>query len=173
MHLFKNPLKLTLQSVSVACLLGIGSAHAQSSGNVTLNVTLTDVLALSINDATVALNFANATDYQTGLTVQKTGQLTVTSNRAYDLKVKANSDLTFGSNTIPVSNVNVRSTTASDMGTTQTVSLSTADQTVAGNASAAIAKAVSLEYSTGANNQSFAKAAGTYSAVLVYSLVAL
>ncbi len=171
-HLFKKLIVSALQVVAVTGLLGICSAQAQTSGNVTLNVTLTDVLALSVTDATVTLNFATATDYQNGLTVLKNNQLTVTSNKAYDLKVKANTDLTFGAATIPVSNVNVRTTTTG-MGTTPTISLSTSDQSVASNATAAIAKAVSLEYSTTGNNQSFATTAGTYSTVLVYSVTAL
>ena len=172
-HLIKRLCLSALQVAAVTSLAGISGAFAQSSGNVTLNVTLTDVLALTVNDQTVAINFATAADYQTGVTVPKNGQLTVTSNRAYDLKVKANSDLTAGSLTIPVSNVSVRSTTASGMGTTPTVSLSTTDQAIASNASAAILKSISLEYSTSSNNQSFARAAGTYTTVLVYSLAAL
>jgi hypothetical protein len=168
----KNSLPNFLKSVTVMSLLSISTSYAQTSGNVTLNVTLTDVLALTVNDNAVALNFATVSDYSTGLTIAKSNQLSVTSNRSYDLRVKANSDLTSGQNTIPVSNVSVRSTTATGMGTTPSVSLSTSDQDVATNANAAIVKTISMEYSTSANNQSFAKAAGTYTTILVYSVVA-
>lgn len=172
-YIFKRAFLVGMLTVAFTGIVGICTVKAQTSGNVTLNVVLTDVIALTVNDPTVALNFATATDYQQGLTVAKASHLTVTSNRAYDLKVKANGDLIAGAITIPVSNVKVRSTTTAGMGTVTPISLSTTDQTLAANATAAILKSVSVEYSTVANNEAFAKAAGTYTAVLVYSVVAL
>ncbi|GAB3343068.1 hypothetical protein GCM10027299_58460 [Larkinella ripae] len=169
----KNSVKSFL-SIAVLVIgmsaFGMSSASAQASGNVTLTVTLVDVLALTVNNNNVTLTFDSAEDYQDGVSDTKTGQLTVTSNKAYDLKVKANTELINGATSIPVSNVIVQVQNASGMGTTPAKGLSTGDQTIAAGAPAAILRNVDLKYSTAANNTAFLQTQGSYSTTLVYSI---
>ncbi|GAB3921956.1 hypothetical protein [Larkinella terrae] len=172
--IFKNLLTIGVLAMIVS-VFSASSARAQgSSVNVTLNVTLVDVLAMTVNDNTTTLTFATADDYKNGLNVSKANQLTITSNKPYDLKVKSGTDLVNASTSasIPVSNVTVQVENASGMGTTPALALSSSDQIIANNAPAAILKSVGMKYSTTAGNTAFLSAGGTYSATLLYSIAA-
>lgn len=158
---------------TITSLFGASSAQAQSSQNVTLTVTLVDVLALTVNNATATLSFNNAEAYHTGVSDSKAGQLVITSNKPYDLKVKALADLSNGSATIPVSNITVQIDGTDNIGTTTARALDTNEQVLASNAPAAILKSVGLKYTTAADSQAFLKAASSYTSTLVYSISSL
>src|SRR3954465_12014371 len=82
-----------LFSILVALpLLGIGVANAQTTGTTSVHVKLVDVLSLAVNNTDVNINFNNVSDYQNGVTVPMRGHLSVTSNKAYTLNVKASGD---------------------------------------------------------------------------------
>ncbi|MFD1142977.1 hypothetical protein ACFQ4C_17760 [Larkinella insperata] len=157
----------------VTSLLPTSSAQAQSSQNVTLTVTLVDVLALTVNNATASLAFNSADAYHTGVSDAKSGQLVITSNKPYDLKVKALADLSNGSATIPVNNITVQIDGTDNMGTTTARAIETSEQVLASNAPAAILKSVGLKYSTSGDNPAFLKAASNYTSTLVYSISSL
>lgn len=153
--------------------LGATRSFAQSSGNATMTVNLSDVLQLTVNTNAVNLAFATIANYQNGVTSLVNNQLTITSNRAYDLKVKAGTEnLVNGTNTIPVSNVSVQ-TVGTGNGTPSTVNaLSITDQTLATGIPASMSKNISLEYKTAANNEAFLKPAGAYTTTLTYTAIA-
>lgn len=153
--------------------LSVTTSFAQSSGNATMTVNLSDVLQLTVNTNAVNLNFATPADYQNGVNSTANNQLTVTCNRAYDLRIKtSNATLVNGTNTIPVSNISVQ-TVGTGNGTTSVVNnLSTTDQSLATGVPASMSKNISLQYSTAAGNQAFLKPAGAYTTTLTYTAVA-
>ncbi len=149
-------------------------AQATATGTATLNVTLVDVLVLTVNNQTVNLNFTGATSYQTGVTAALTGQLTVTSNRAFSLKIRAAGNLSSSdagnTDVIPVNKISVSVANAAAIGgTASTVALSNADQSLIAGAPAGIAKSFNMQYQTPANDSDFAKRAGTYTTTLTYT----
>ncbi len=171
----------SILSVAALAALGVGlsasSAQAQlTSGQTVLGVTLVDVVAIVVQPA-AALSFATAANYESGVSASYPTHVTVTSNRAYDLKVKALTDLkapigALGGD-IPINNISVQVDGTTGVGTTSTVNLSTSDQTLAASAPGSIAKVIAIKYSTSGNNVAFAKSSGVYTANLVYSITAL
>ena len=167
----------SLRKLAAVALLtmGFGTTQllAQTTGNATMTANLTDVLQLTVNTNAVNLNFATVADYNNGVTSAVANQLTVTSNRPYDLKIKTSgTDLTFGTNLIPVSNVTAQ-TTGTGNGTPSVVSaLSTTDQTLASAVPASMSKAISMQYSTAAANSAFLKPSGAYVTTMTFTVVA-
>lgn len=163
--------------IAAIALLSVGFAttrlSAQTTGNATLTTNLTDVLQLTINTNAVNLNFATVADYTNGVTSAVNNQLTVTSNRPYDLKIKTSgADLVNGGNTIPVLNVTAQ-TTGTGNGTPSVVAgLSITDQTLATAIPASMAKPISMQYSTSAGNTAFLKPAGAYVTTLTFTVLA-
>ena len=146
---------------------------AQSTGNATMTANLTDVLQLTVNTNAVNLNFATVADYNNGVTSAVANQLTVTSNRPYDLKIKTSgTDLVNGTNLIPVSNISAQTTGTGNGTATPVAALSTTDQTLAAAIPASMSKTISMQYSTAAANAAFLKPAGAYVTTLTYTVVA-
>ncbi|MBO0951155.1 hypothetical protein [Fibrella forsythiae] len=173
--------KLDKMMIAIAALTalcsGFGATSAQAqltSGNALVTLTLVDVMAIVVTEPAVALTYGLETDYINGRNVTIPLHLTVSSNRPYDLKVRADGDLTSGLGQsavkIPIGNVTVQAMSAG-LGTTPAVSLSTSDQTFVSNAPGAMAKTVSVKYSTPANSQDFIKT-GVYTSTLTYSISA-
>lgn len=157
----------------LAASLGTGRAVAQSSGNATMTVNLTDVLQLTVNTATVTLNFATPADYNNGVTSSVPNQISVTCNRSYDLKVKTTTaTLTSGANTIPVSNVATQATYTGQAAANPTVALSITDQPLATAVPASTTRQINMQYSTSAGNQAFLKPAGAYTTTLTFTAIA-
>lgn len=91
LNYFKMKKFLTISlSIILACF---GVAKAQVTGTTSVHVKLVDILALTVNNSDVNINFNNASDYQNGVTVAMPGHLTVTSNQPYTLNVKAAGNL--------------------------------------------------------------------------------
>lgn len=152
---------------------GTSRVLAQSSGNATMTVNLADVLQLTVNTATVTLNFATPADYNNGVSSSVPNQISVTCNRAYDLKVKTTTGtLTSGANTIPVSNVSAQASYAGQSSAGPSVALSTTDQSLATGVPASITRQVNLNYSTSAGNQAFLRPAGAYTTTLTFTAIA-
>lgn len=144
--------------------------------SVTLNVNLTNVLSLTTAVNATNINYTTVADYTNGVTADVTGQLVVSSNRNFDLKVKAAGDLTGpSSNTIAVNKVTV-SITNTDLGVTPAtgVALSTTDQALASNVPGVMSKSLNLRYVTpGGSDAAFFKPGGTYTTTLTYTATAL
>lgn len=158
----------------IALLVLAAPAKAQTTGNVTLNVTLVDIVTLTVNaNNTVDFNLNSASSYASDQTQTQTSQLTITANRPFDLAVKSNgANLAFGANTIPLSVVKVESTNANLGSATLTqATLTTANQTIIDEAPAAVARNIDLKYTllTNTNLSDFNKPAGTYTAQLEYT----
>ena len=146
---------------------------AQTTGNATMTANLTDVLQLTVNTSAVNLNFATVADYNNGVTSAVANQLTVTSNRPYDLKIKTSgANLVNGTNLIPVSNITAQTTGTGNGTATPVTALSITDQTLASAVPASMSKAISMQYSTAAANSAFLKPAGAYVTTLTYTVVA-
>ncbi|QJW89796.1 hypothetical protein HNV11_10610 [Spirosoma taeanense] len=145
----------------------------QSSGNATLTTNISDVLQVTVNVTTVSLNFTTPVNYINGVSSAVSNQLTITCNRAYDLKIKTSgTDMVSGSNTIPVSNISAQ-TTGTGLGTQSVVSaLSTTDQSLATGIPASMSKQISMQFSTAAGNNAFLKPAGAYTTTLTFTAVA-
>ena len=168
--------RIFLSSLFAAAMFTANQAKAQggmtaTDQDATLTVRLNEAIGLEVLTTSTMLEFSTAADYQNGISKTEASALRVTSTRAYDLKVKSRDpNLTHsGGSTIDISNVNVETPTV--LSSNNMVSLSTADQTVATGA-AVIKKEIDLKYTTNAANAAFiGKAAGDYTAALVYSVV--
>lgn len=88
---------------------GTAVSHAQSdtTGTTTLNVILHPAISIKVNDPTVTLNMITPNDYANGKDTTLLGHLTVVSTGGFSVKVKADGPLTSGSNTIPISDIQV------------------------------------------------------------------
>lgn len=166
----KNTIAKVLSFSTV--VLAAASANAQSNNKTaTLNVVITDQIEVRMNTNLVSLNFTSAADYRSGVSTSPTDQFTVTSNKPYNLAVKAAGDLIGVSNSsksIPVGNINVEVTTAG-VGTKTAQDLSTNDKPLAAKAPAAINQAFSLTYKTPVGGEAFLVPADTYSTTLTFT----
>ena len=163
--------------VAVVCLaLGCSTARlvAQTTGNATLTISLSDVLQLTVNTNAVNLNFTTAASYINGVSSTVNNQLTVVSNRGYDISVRAaTANLTNGVNNIPVGNVVVQPVSLVG-GTARVVSaLTTTNQALATGLPATMSSSVNINYSTAAGNTAFLQPAGAYTTTLTFTVVAL
>lgn len=156
---------LTLASLG----LGPVAVYAQNSGTSSMNVTVRDVLQLTVNTPSVGLLFETPDNFKNGVSSTVNNQLTVTCNRPYDLSIKTAGDLSDGTRTIPVSNVSAQ-TVGGGVGTASTVSaLSTTDQALATGIPASMSKNITLQYATAANNAAFLVPAATYTTTLTFT----
>lgn len=172
--------KSLLSACSLAALgmcLNAAPAHAQlTSGNTVVTVTVTDVLALVVAVPAVPIAMGTLTDFQNGSGFTAPAQLTASSNRPYDIKVKSDGDLqgqlTATGSSIPISNIIVQAAPTLTSTYTSPLNLSAADQVLVSNAPSAMAKIYDVKYSTAANNAAFFVRGGAYLATLTYSISA-
>ncbi len=163
--------------VAFTCLvMGFNTTRLGAQPNTataTMTINLSNVLQLTVNTPTVGLNFATAANYNNGVTSVVNNQVTVGCNRAYSISVKtAGPNLTSGANTIPVSNISVR-TTGLAVGTPRIIAaLSTTDQSLVTGLPAAMAQSVNVQYSTTAGNTAFLKPAGAYTTTITFTAIA-
>ncbi len=154
-------------------LFGMSVTTARAQGTTSsatpavVTVTLVDILAIAVTVPAVPITFTTVADYQNGKSVNIPLHVTVSSNRAYDLKVKANSELTslvVGTPAIPINNISVQVTTPS-LNAAAAQPLSTSDITLTSSSPAAMAKAIDVTYSTAPSNSAFLNT-GVYTANL-------
>ncbi len=172
-----------LFSILVALpLLGIGLAHAQTTGTTSVHVKLVDVLSLAVNNSDVNINFNTVSDYQNGVTVPLSGHLSVTSNKAYTLNVKAagnfagtgvNTDVLDPSVvhiTLPAGGNNT------SLGVTPSAvsNLSSSDAALLSSANPAISKLLDVTYavpsSVSTTSAILGKKADTYTSTVTYTI---
>ena len=144
-----------------------------TSGSAVLTVNLSDLIQLTVNTNAVSLNFTSANSYKNGVTSLINNQITVSSNKAFDIRVRTSGpNLVSGANTIPVSNVSVQ-TVGLVGGTARVVpALSTTDQSSVTGFPSTSSTAINLQYSTAAGNTAFLKPAGAYVTTITFTLVA-
>lgn len=164
---------LTASAAALCGILSYSSAHAQSTGNVTLNVQIADIISMTVNTNTINFNLNSATSYAADQTQTAASQFTILATRAFDLDVKSSAaNLTNGANNLPLNVVKIESTN-SNLGVTPAaaVTLTAANQKLLDEATAGLAQSVDMKYTllTNTNFSSFNIAAGTYTTTLVYT----
>ncbi|NCD72145.1 hypothetical protein [Mucilaginibacter agri] len=163
-------------------LLCIGVAKAQVTGTTNVHVKLVDVLALSVNNSDVNINFNNAADYQNGVSVPMAGHLTVTSNQPYTLNIKAAGNLAgTGANTdvldpsiLTIALPTTGNNTALGATPTTVGGLATTNAALITNASPGLLKLVDVNYSVPSSISTtsaiLGKKADTYTTTVTYTI---
>lgn len=161
-------------------LAGLLRTQAQTTGDVTLNVTLNAVQSITINPSftTTTLTYSTADHYTNGVTTaEQTSAVTVFSTSPYTVTVVANQDLTKEAVTIPVSNVTITPSMTSKPAevtlTSQAISKTTPG-TIISSTIGTLAHVFHLVYSTASSTKSdfLGKSVGTYTATLTFTLSA-
>jgi hypothetical protein len=173
--MIKSKIKL-LSALLVLVVLGIQAAHAQTSDEVTLNVTLVATQSISVNatQETVTLTFDDATDYQNGVTSEQASHLAVSSTGLFQVKVNTSTEnLVYETNNIPVSTVTVTPAYASgtDPDATATgVSLSTTATTILDSDDGTAQAFYNVTYFASGGADYINKSAGTYTTTVTYTI---
>jgi hypothetical protein len=183
-HTNAKPMKRTfsflLKGLAITLLFAGSSrlAQAQASDNATLNVVLADVRSITVNPAqnAVQLNFATATDYQTGVISNQVGHLIVTSTGGFQVKVKASGEtLVNGANSIPVNTITLSpsinaGSTLPPGATFVNVQLSSVPQPIIQSTNGSANVIFDVEYKASGGDPYINKPAGTYVTTITYSI---
>ena len=170
-------LKALALAVSAAFLFSANAnAQATNNGNVTLNLDLRNVVDFVVNTASTTLVFDTYGKYNAGVTKQEADQFVISSNNPYKVEVKASAANFAGTGantqTIPVSDVNVKIYNTIDGGTQSAVDLSSSNQVLSTGATAVLNRSYSIEYfAKGGNN--FLVKADIYTTTLTYTATQL
>ena len=85
-------MKKKLLSITICFIvLCVGKTYAQSTATVNLNITLADVVSLTVPTTAVAFNFNSEAAYTNGITTTVDDHLDVMSSRNYVISVNAGS----------------------------------------------------------------------------------
>lgn len=171
-----SPLKCLFSLIASACLALPSFGQNTLVGTSTMSVKIVDVLQLTVNTNSSALDFNTAQHFTDGVSSTVTDQLKVFSSRPYDLKVKSNSNTLSGgtdpSVSIPISNISIETANTTGIGTTATLALSETDQTFVTKAPSTLGKNISMKYFTSAGNMAFMIPGNTYSSTLTFTIAA-
>lgn len=155
----------------------VASAQDSKTASTTLNVKLGAVYNMTVGAATVEIGMASAADFQNGK--ESTAQvLTVNASNGYDVTVQTSgANLLFGSETIPVSTIDIKTSitgVAPTDATLKSTPLSSTANTIISKTTGEITRAYNIVYAISAANASayLNKTAGTYTTTVTYSLVA-
>jgi hypothetical protein len=152
------------------------SSQGQQNLPVSVTVNVKDIAEISVNHSQTELAFTSAADYMQGVSVTKTGHLTLSKTSPFNVYVRsATPALAQGTNQIPAGLVQVSVLNAGPgFPAAAAVYLSATPQLLIAGAFPTINKSVDIQYSIGpaAATQLLNKPAGTYSATVVYSFVA-
>jgi 16S rRNA A1518/A1519 N6-dimethyltransferase RsmA/KsgA/DIM1 with predicted DNA glycosylase/AP lyase activity len=172
--------KLLLLSITACALLvsSVQQAKAQATdvtSAVTVNITLSDAISIDLSGvtpSTVNFVYANAADYAASKTVLKPGQLTVVSNKPYNISVAATGSFTgSGTETLALGIVSVA--VVSPASGTPTARALTGGIILA-NAAATTTQAFDVSYTIADASSLIAVPAGTYSnATVIYTATQL
>ncbi|MCF3110862.1 hypothetical protein LL912_18905 [Niabella sp. CC-SYL272] len=152
------------------------SPAATYSKVLNLAVTINDLSEFNLSTTGVTLPFQTAADYKNGIALELANHLQVSKTTPYDISVKAQtSDLTKSASvaTVPVSVLEV-GPAAGQTGVNTISSLSTTDQLLVSGALPAVDRYLNIRYRIPASRTQYLinKPAGTYTAVLNYTLTA-
>ncbi len=165
-----------LAAVAAMAVTGIQTLNAQQlNDDVTLNVTLVAVQNISVNSGqtTVTITFNESSDYLNGVSSPQLAHLEVSSTDDFVVKVSTASDLSDGSNTIPVNTITVTPVYASgtDPGATATaVALSTTATTILSSTNGTTKALYDVTYDASGGSDYVNKPAGTYSTMVTYTI---
>jgi hypothetical protein len=139
----------------------------------TVIVNVADMAEIKVNQTDVNLAFRTAADYKNGVRVDMPAHLTMSATSPYDLHIKAsNASLTNGSNSIPVSALQISASTSDGL-QMEPLTLSSTRQRMF-SFLPVIDKPFTITYSIKAAEAAklIGKATGTYTTSITYSLVA-
>lgn len=179
--------RFTLKALAItfgaAFLFAGANAQTKPSAtkDVTVNLILSDIIEIKIENNIVDIPFTTPAHYQTGTFKTMTDQIEVTSNNKFDIDVKSKgSDFTkTDDNTlkIPVGNLQVEMVSPAGNGTASVVgNISTSNQKLQAGEDAAIQRKYTVKYTangTNANPNDFRVKAGTYTQDLTYTVTQL
>lgn len=164
----------------VLCIALITQLNAQT-GTTKLNVVLSSVLSITVNNATVSLNFSNLAAYQNGVSTPQVAHLTLTSILPYTVSVRAASETMPGtvntSSSINASAVTITAPTGTNNdalpGKTlgSVASLSNSNQTlISGSYAVALPADVTYSIPQAKVSEVLGKPVDTYSVDLTYTI---
>jgi len=167
-------LKAAALALGAVILLNVNT-KAQSaltvSKDVTLNLDLRNIVEFVVNKNTSTIVFDTYDKYVNGTNTPEADQLSVSSNKAFDMAVKAASatfDEAGNTQTIPAADVSVE-VTAGGGTKAAAQSLSTSNKDILTNAPAVLGEKYSIKYSATGGNDFLVKA-GTYTNILTYTV---
>lgn len=99
--------KVIFAAVTFTSLIFVGTANAQSTANVTVNIKLQPIHTIIVNgtQGVVNLTYISKDDYNDGVNVDQTDHLEIFSTGAFEVKVKTDGDFESASNSILASSV--------------------------------------------------------------------
>ena len=157
-----------------------------ASANVTLNVNLSPLQSIVVNNATVDLNYEDSIDYEQGVSATKAGHLTVFSTGDFKVSVMSNAATLTSTNggTSPIDRGDIKIKATSVTGGTGTALTFTAAQTAVGLTGAPVEIGtgtagtgnIDVVYTAAGGNTYLQKVNNntltTYSADVTYSIIA-
>ncbi|WP_436831333.1 hypothetical protein [Parapedobacter sp. DT-150] len=149
-----------------------GTLQATRAG--TLQVVVSDMAELVANQQTVALGFATTDDYRQGITVDMAQHLRLSRTTPYSVYARsASENFSAPNGEVPVGILRIGPVPGQSG--VNTVTLSTTPQLLIDNANPTVDRTLSLRYSIppAETARLLGKAAGTYSAQVIYSFTAL
>ena len=183
MHCMKKTFRTIGSAVIVTALILTATkinAQTVSVTQAVVTTTLVDVLAIAVTQPAIPLTFTTVDDYQQGKNIVIPAHVTVSSNRPYDLKVKALGDLVNSTPIVTSPDISIENLFVQVTGNTSGLSTNAAakqkliantDVTLTNSSPAAMADAIQVTYSTDPGNRKFINT-GVYTANLSYSVVA-
>lgn len=99
--------RVILAAVTLISVAFVGTANAQTSANVTVNINLHKVQSISVSAASVNLDYQSENDYLNGVTTEMADHLIVFSTGGFVVKVKSGDDFKKGSESILANTVQV------------------------------------------------------------------
>jgi len=172
--------KFLLLSITACALLVSFNQQAKAqqtdaTSAVTVSIRLDDAISIDLsgeNPGSVNFIYANAADYVGSKTVEKDGQLTVVSNKPYNISVAATGSFTgSGTETLGLDIVSVTVFSPAS-GTASASPLS--GGTILSNAAATTTQAFNLRYTIADPSSLIAVPSGTYSnATVIYTATQL
>ena len=159
-------------SFTIGALMTLSIANAQT-GNVVVTTTLTDVISLTIAIPTAAIPMTTADHYQNGNDVDVPAALTISSNQAWDLSVKAqNANFSYLTNDIPVGNFQVTVSGEADGTNSGATALTTTDQVLINGASGTALSSLAVNYAADGGAPFIGMPAGAYTNTYVFTVTA-
>lgn len=167
---YEVPLNYTWNKLASA--YPAGALQSQASG--TLEVIVSDLAEIIVNQQTINLNFNTAADYASGVSVDIPAQLRISKTTPYNLTVRSTAAaFSAAGNSIPLSVMRIGpASTGED--SMNTIILSGTAQSLFENANPAIDKPVGIRFSIPASESEhlLGKPAGSYSADIIFGIVA-
>jgi hypothetical protein len=161
-----------LLSFTTGILMFVGFANAQA-GNVVITTTLTDVISLTIVIPAAAIAMTSADHYQNGTSTDVPAALTISTNQAWDLSVKAqNANSSYLLNDIPVGNFSVTVSGEADGVNSGATALTTTDQVLINGASGVALTSLAVNYAAAGGSSFIGTAAGAYTNTYVFTVSA-